>query len=101
MEPLFYNTTIPGRWGARHEDPRDFCTTARQRRHAAKVTDLSISTERRQSAHHIYNISLNMAKMRCTHFANILIGTKPGERMHFMTYKQYCSKARHHHIDPH
>ena len=72
-ESLFYNPNIPGRWGARHEDPTDFLTTARQQGHATKVKILRISTERRQSAHHIYNISLNMAKMQFTHFANILI----------------------------
>ena len=65
-----------------------------------KVKTLRISSVRRQSAHHIYKISLNIAKMRCTHFANILIGTGPGERMHFLTYRQYFNKARHHHIDP-
>ena len=31
MEPLFYNTNIPGRWGAHHEDPQNFLTTTRQR----------------------------------------------------------------------
>jgi hypothetical protein len=100
MEPLFYNPNIPGRWGARHEDPHEILTTARQRGHATIVTILRISTERRQSAHHIYNISLKMAKMRCTRFANLLIGTGPGERMHFTTYRRYCKKVRHHRIDP-
>ena len=100
MEPLFYNPNIPGRWSARHEDPQDFLTTACQRGHATQVKILRISTECRQSAQHIYNTSLNMAKMRCTHFANILFGTGPCERMHFMKYRQYCNKARHHHIDP-
>ena len=100
MEPLFYNPNIPGRWGARHEDPQDFLTIARQRGHATKVTILRVSPERRQAALHIHKISLNMAKMRCTHIANLLIGTGPGKRMHFMAYRQYCSKAGHHRIDP-
>ena len=98
MEPLFYHSNTPGRWGARHEDPQDFLTTARQLGHDTQVTILHISTERRQSAHHIYNI-YQLIWQVLHPVANLLIGTRSGERMHFMTYRQYCNKARQYRID--
>jgi len=41
-----------------------------------------------------------MAKMKCTHIANLITDTGTGGHVHIMSYKKYCLRAEHEGVNP-
>lgn len=100
MEPFFYNPNIPGRWGARHDDPPFFISSTRQNRGIVNAAIIRISKELKDDSNHIFGLTKKMAKMRCTHITNLLTGVNPSGRMRLMSYTQYQNRAQQNSIAP-
>ena len=57
---------------------------------------LRVSPERRNFCQWYYNLTIKMAKMKCTHFIRLLEGLTPGRRIALITYKKFKAQAAKH-----